>query len=365
MASVQLDMQFHIVGKTVDDKQNFKTIAEMKAYPELQLSKTAMATNDEDGKLYVYNVNNEVNENTGKWKSVDDLINSGSIPIYDDYSKFPTITKDVIVYAKSNYEDVDNGRTYKSGFYFGELDTLKYIAISRGDSSVADWTSNIEVGGLDSNTDLNGLTSMEILKKITRKYVNCNATVTWSQVNTIIEKNTSFNLDISVSGFVNGDNECSKVVLYKDGTIVEQLDITDLSTTLSFTTVNNVDTNSKFEVKILDSGNVESVVSSKEYIFVEPTYVGVLDGEPVSDTDVTSLNKLLRTKATLTQKYTTTGLQTIVFASIWQLTSIINQNNYEVISNFTNKVININGTDYYVYSLSDVNLNNFAYTFKY
>lgn len=295
----------------------------------------------------------------------DEIDKIEGISIYDDYSKFPTITKDVIVYAKSDFEDTINSVTYKAGFYFGELSTLKYIAISSGDSSVADWIANVSTGALSEGTDLNGLTSIEILKKITRKYVDCKATVTWSQVNTVIEKNTSFDLDISVNGFINGDNECSKISLFRDGTLVEELDITDLSATLSFTTINNVDVNSKFEVKILDNGNVKSVISSKEYIFIEPTYIGVMDSEPLLDTDVTSLNKLLRTKATLTQKYTTTGLQTIVFASIWQLTSIINQNNYEVINNFTNKVININGTDYYVYSLSDVNLNNFAYTFKY
>lgn len=91
MASVQLDMQFHIVGKTVDDKQNFKTIAQMKAYPELQLSKTAMATNDEDGKLYVYNVNNEVNENTGKWRAIDGI---EPVPVYEDNTAYFFISSD-------------------------------------------------------------------------------------------------------------------------------------------------------------------------------------------------------------------------------------------------------------------------------
>ena len=368
MPSVQLDMQFHIVGKTVDDKQNFKTIAEMKAYPEVQLSKTAMATNDEDGKLYIYNINNEVNENTGKWRSVDDLINSGAISIYDDYSKFPTITKDVIVYAKSDYEDVDNSVTYKSGLYFGELDTLKYIAISSGDNKVADWVCNVSTGALSEGTDLNGLTSMEILKKITRKYVNPSATITWSQVNTIIEEGTDFNLDITVNGFVKGDFEPSKISLYRDGALVEELNVADLTTTLSFATINNVNSNSIFEVKITDTNNVEGLLEKKEYIFVNASYVGSVDTIPTTDTEITSLTKLLRTKANLTQSFTTTGIQVVVFAydsAFGDLKSIINQNNYEVLNNFTKTNITINGTVYNVYYLENVNLNSFKYSFVY
>ena len=61
---IQTDMPFHLVGGTVDDKQNFKTKAEMKACPEDDLSDTAMCTCDEDGMLYVYNKNYEVSDET-------------------------------------------------------------------------------------------------------------------------------------------------------------------------------------------------------------------------------------------------------------------------------------------------------------
>ena len=281
----------------------------------------------------------------------DEIDKIEGISIYDDYSKFPTITKDVIVYAKSDYEDVDNSVTYKSGLYFGELDTLKYIAISSGDSSVADWVCNVSTGALSEGTDLNGLTSMEILKKITRKYVNCNATVTWSQVNTIIEKNTSFNLDISVSGFVNGDNECSKIALYKDSTLVEQLDITDLSTTLSFTTVNNVDTNSKFEVKILDSENVESVISSKEYTFVNPYYVGVSDTDILDETGIKALTKKVEIKGAKTISYTNSQ-NYMVFAypsSYGTIKKVVDINGFDVTNSFKLSNVTVNSVSYNVY----------------
>ena len=58
----------------------------------------------------------------------------------------------------------------------------------------------------------------------------------------------------------------------------------------------------------------------------------------------------------------------VVFAydsAFGDLKSIINQNNYEVLNNFTKTNITINGTVYNVYYLENVNLNNFKYSFVY
>ena len=71
MAGIIIDMPFSLENSSpVDTKQNFKTIAEMKAFDVRFLSDTAMATNDEDGNLYVYNVKNLVDTTTGKWRIV-------------------------------------------------------------------------------------------------------------------------------------------------------------------------------------------------------------------------------------------------------------------------------------------------------
>ena len=71
MAGIIIDMPFSLENSSpVDTKQNFKTIAEMKAFDVRFLSDTAMATNDEDGNLYIYNVKNLVDTTTGKWRVV-------------------------------------------------------------------------------------------------------------------------------------------------------------------------------------------------------------------------------------------------------------------------------------------------------
>lgn len=64
--------------KPLDSRSIFKTIADMKAYSENYLPPLAMCQNEEDGKTYTYNVNNEVNELTGKWREFSGGSGGGS-----------------------------------------------------------------------------------------------------------------------------------------------------------------------------------------------------------------------------------------------------------------------------------------------
>lgn len=52
--------------KPLDDRQLFKTKADMKAFPESALPTLYDAFCEEDGNKYVFNKANEVNEETGK-----------------------------------------------------------------------------------------------------------------------------------------------------------------------------------------------------------------------------------------------------------------------------------------------------------
>ena len=72
MANIKVDLPFLLENASpVDVKQNFKTLEEMKLFDVRFLSDTALATNDEDGNLYIYNVKNTENPNTGKWKKLE------------------------------------------------------------------------------------------------------------------------------------------------------------------------------------------------------------------------------------------------------------------------------------------------------
>ena len=241
-----------------------------------------------------------------------------------------------------------------------------YIGTNKTEEKKADWVTNEKTGAIEAGTDVNGLASMELWKMATRKYIPCNATVTYSQNNSIVENKTSFNLDISVSGLTAGDGTPTKVELFRDGALVESKEITDISLTIDFTTISTIDANTTFSIKLTDSNNKVNEVSNKKYTFINATFYGVVENDAtLDDTVITALTKTIKTKGNVTYPFSTNGFKTVVFASEWQVKSIINQNNYEVLSSFVESRVTINDVDYYVYSLSNVNITNFKYTFKY
>ena len=277
--------------------------------------------------------------------------------------------------------DADNYLLYDgkrvSDFTDDETELLKKFSVVGGklkwngqdigsgtDSGTADWTTNISCAGLASGVNLTGMTALEILKKITKKYTNANCTVTWSETNTLLQVGDSINLNVSVSNFVAGDYNCSKVALYRGTTLLEEK---TASGTVIFSTVNNITSDTTFTVKLTDANNVTTSISSKTYKFVHATYTGSCANIPTS-ADVIGMTKLLREKAVLTQGFTASNSH-LVFASpksYGAITSIKDPNNFENLTSFIKVDMAINGVDYYVYyTKNKITCTNFKYTFNY
>ena len=233
------------------------------------------------------------------------------------------------------------------------------------DDGTADWTTNIACSGLASGVNLTGMTALEILKKITRKYTNANCTVTWSETNTLFEVGDTINLNVTVSNFVSGDFAPSKVALYKGSTLLEEKAATG---TVTFSTVNNITTDTTFTVKLTDANNVVTSVSTKTYKFVYPTYTGLTNTIPALGTDVTALTKLIREKAAYTNTYAPAN-QYIVFAypqSFGNITSILDGNGFENLGEYAKTTVTINSIAYNVYyTTSKLTSSGLKYTFKY
>ncbi len=68
--SIQADMGFYRVGGPADDKQRFKTLAEMKAISDADMDGTGICTCNEDGGFYVFNPQNAIDEYTGRWRRI-------------------------------------------------------------------------------------------------------------------------------------------------------------------------------------------------------------------------------------------------------------------------------------------------------
>lgn len=286
---------------------------------------------------------------------------------YELCNKLSVDTDNYLLYdgkRVSDFTDDETALLKKFSVVGGKLKWNGQDIGSGADGSTADWTTNIACSGLASGVNLTGMTALEILKKITRKYTNANCTVTWSETNTLFEKGDVLNLNVSVSNFVAGDYSPSKISLYRGSTLLEEK---TASGTVTFSTVNNITTDTTFTVKLTDANNIINSVSNKTYKFVYPSYTGSCANIPTS-ADVIGMTKLLREKAVLTQGFTASNSH-LVFASpksYGTITSIKDPNNFENLTSFIKVDMTINGVDYYVYyTKNKITCTNFKYTFNY
>ena len=230
---------------------------------------------------------------------------------------------------------------------------------------VADFVSNTVVGAIQKNTDLSGKTSMEILKMALVSYVNPSATVTYSQPNTVLKKGQSFDLTVTVSGIVKGTNDVAELILIKDGTVLETIPYVTGTNSYEFSPITGINADCSFQIKVGDTQG-KQYSTTKSYSFVDPYYIGATDDIPTADT-VLTLTELIEAKSNKTKKVTAAD-QYVVYAypsSYGSLTSIIDGNGFENLTDYTKISLTINGVAYNCYhTTGKKSMTNFSYTYK-
>ena len=231
---------------------------------------------------------------------------------------------------------------------------------------VADFVSNTVVGAIQKNTDLSGKTSMEILKMALVSYVNPSATVTYSQPNTVLKKGQSFDLTVTVSGIVKGTNDVAELILIKDGTVLETIPYVTGTNSYEFSPITGINADCSFQIKVGDTQG-KQYSTTKSYSFVDPYYIGATDDIPTADT-VLTLTELIEAKSNKTKKVTAAD-QYVVYAypsSYGSLTSIIDGNGFENLTDYTKISLTINGVAYNCYhTIGKKSMVDFSYTYKY
>ena len=229
----------------------------------------------------------------------------------------------------------------------------------------ADWTTNVALGVLAANTDVTGLTALEILRKATVKYEEPTATVTFSQSNTVIKQGVTFNLDITVKNPVKKTSDIEKFDLYKAGTLVESIPYVSGTNSYSFAQIPDVSTDCSYEVRVIDIQG-KYTKYTKSYDFVHPMYAGCTDNIPV---DATGLTEMIEAKGNKTITVNSGSGAYVVFmydAAYGDIKNIIDPSGFENITSFTKIQLTINGILYNCYhSNLKQALSNFKYTYKF
>lgn len=254
-------------------------------------------------------------------------------------------------------------------------------------------TKNIEVfntdivtvnalGGIAAGTDLNGLTTRQILNKLLFPYVaQVVDTPSRTPNSTTLERGNNQTVT-SVSVKVTKKSEpITKVELYQGSTLIATKEGADVASGGTFTfsglsiaITANTGSVSGLKVKVTDAtGNVVEK-STSGWTFVYPYYCGVCaEGATIDKALVEGLTKKIEAKGNKTDWSFTCDNQCIVFAypkAHGVLKSIIDPNNFEIFGSFTRHEVPITGLDgttqpYYVYVNGASTVSGFKVDFKY
>lgn len=233
-------------------------------------------------------------------------------------------------------------------------------------------------GGIAANTDLNGMTTHEILKKILYPYVEPTlGNATASPNGGTYEKGVTKTIT-SVSIAVTKKSEAiTSVALYNGSTLIEEKtgDAVKNGGTITFSNVNvEVPTNgNQLTVKVTDAANKTYEKKTSSMTFVYPYYMGsCAAGTTIDETLVESLTKKVESKGNKSNSFTVSDGH-MVFAypkAHGVLKSILDPNNFETIGNYTCSEVSITGLDgtaqtYYVYVSGATTVSGFTVNFKY
>ena len=303
---IQIANNFTLKAKKyLDERQNFKTIAEMVAYAETSLPDGFICYNVEDGKRYEFNSSNSVDVTLGKWREYS-ATGSGST------------TKEII--------------------------------------------PNNPIGSIVKGTPIPKNTSLEtIITNMLVKYIPATVVMSISPVKTLYKVGESVStLDITAT--VTKESESISYIKYYVGSseVDNKTETTDTglsnggSYTYQYTTPITTDSTIKVEVNDGKS-NVEKTIDIK---FVNPVLVG-------STADCTT--ELVQEQGNITyDNFNIDNDQIVIkYDSSWgELTSIIDKNQFEYIQDFTKTTEVIGSVTYNVYTLNDpITLDNYSMTF--
>lgn len=295
-----------------------------------------------------------------------------------DFSNFATLDGQNNIFSVTPKSAAAQDANGADGNELAKISTVKAISQATAESVTytdeSDTGATVAVGGISKGEKLTNVTFSQFADKLLHPYVAPSGVgLTLSPTNGgVFEMGGPKNVASATVRWTNGSQLVSKAEVLSGSTVLGETPLSASATSAVVTFTDNVSANKSYTARITDptksynGGNVS-------FTFVYPMYQGVLaSGTALDSASITSLTKVVQTKGNKTYKYTTAGVQQVVFAfptSYGNLTSIMDQNNFENLNAFTKSVVQVTGLDgtaqsYNVY-VCETNIDNFGYTFKF
>lgn len=290
--------------------------------------------------------------------------------------------RDVIEPALAGKQDVIPENTYDAHGASAQALSDAKAYVDEEDIFVTDMKTINALGGIAAGSDLNNLTTHEVLKKLLYPYVDAtvgNATAT-PNGGTYEKGATKTITQVSIS-ITKKSEPITSVALYNGSTLIEEKtgDAVKNGGTITFSGLRVVvPTNgNQLTVKVTypDANGAAKTVEKKTtaLTFVYPYYMGTCAaGTAINETLVESLTKKIESKGNKSNSFTVSDGH-MVFAypkAHGVLKSILDPNNFETIGNYTRSEVRVTGLDgtaqtYYVYVSGATTVSGFTVNFKY
>lgn len=164
---------------------------------------------------------------------------------------------------------------------------------------------------------------------------------------------TSFTYNPSKTTYEMGEKVTSVTFTwtYNKDMVSQTLTGCDLADETVRTATYSTEFNSNKTFTLSASDGKTTVVKSISYRFVNPYYTGVLYTDTPTEENITSLTKKVELEGSKTITYTTSqSYMVFAYPTIYHaISSIIDQNGFNVTDSFTQNIVTVNSVKYYVY----------------
>ena len=297
-------------------------------------------------------------------KTSDDLGLQGQM----QFTVLPTASADYLGKTVQYIGATENGLTHN--FFYecvsdGEsTPTYSWVASSvqegggSGDASLeTDITTNLEVGAIPSGTTLTeGMTFTEVMQKLFITEIAPTITFSASESG-VKEVGTSVTPTLTLTISDVGTGTPVNIKFYDGSTLLNTQAY--VSGTNTYTYTMSAVTTTKTVKGVLEykkSDNTDAnVEKSATYTFVMASYYGAVTTAPTDKAGITALTKNVKTTKAQTATFTLSNQRSCYCypASMGDLTSIKDANNFEYLSSYTKTNVTVDGTSYNVYTLTD------------
>lgn len=234
--------------------------------------------------------------------------------------------------------------------------------------------TTMAVGGIAKGTTFSNKKVLDIINDLLYPYVSFSISgFTLSPNNGgTFENGSTITLSNSTTNVTLGSEAITRVTVYDGAAKLGEKTSALTGNSFQVPITLSIKNNKTLKTEVEDAKGTILSRNSSTFTFVYPFYYGSLANGVYDETSVKGLTKVVQSKGSKTFKFTHSDKCCVIAypSSYGNLRTVIDQNNFDVTSAFTQHTVSITGLDgtpvnYYVYTNSPATLDNFGLTFNF